>query len=60
MMPDYMESLVARLGLDVVLEDLRKVVEDMAKTTGDTRLWLLEQDLSLNIQELAELDKNGV
>lgn len=52
MMPDYMESLVSQLGLQKVLIDLHTVVEDMAKTTGDTRLWLLEQDLSLNIQEL--------
>ena len=54
MMPDYMESLVAKLGLDVVLEDLRKVVEDLAKHYGDSRLWLIEFDLGICVGDAKE------
>jgi hypothetical protein len=54
MMPDYMESLVAKLGLDVVLEDLRKVVEDLAEHHGDSRLWLIEGDLETCVGDAKE------
>ena len=54
MMPDYMESLVAKLGLDVVLEDLRKVVEDLAEHHGDSRLWLIECDLKICVGDAKE------
>ena len=53
MMPDYMEALVSQLGLLKVLTDLRTVVIQMAQDADDGRLWLLEQDLSLSIQELS-------
>lgn len=55
MMPDYMEALVSQLGLEKVLDDLHKVVLEMANGTNDKTLWLLEQDLYIVINEL----KNG-
>ena len=54
MMPDYMESLVCQLGLDKVLIDLHVVVAALAHEQNDAKLWLLEQDLSMAIQELQE------
>jgi hypothetical protein len=53
MMPDYMEALISQYGFVKILTDLHKVVFAVATETGDPKLWLLEQDLSLNIQELS-------
>lgn len=60
MMPDYMESHVSYLGLPRVLQDLRKVVLDMAENCYDTeyakKYWLLEQDLAQAINDFVEDD----
>ena len=61
MMPDYMEAAISAYGLPKVLEDLRINVVEMAENTGsrlygDRKLWLLEHDLTVAIQEFVEDD----
>jgi hypothetical protein len=38
----------------VVLEDLRKVDEDLAEHHGDSRLWLIEGDLETCVGDAKE------
>jgi hypothetical protein len=54
MMPDYMESLVCKLGLVKVLTDLREVVVQMAEDSDDDNLLSLIHNLYVSIQELSE------